>query len=260
MRNVARPSSVLRKVPEITLLFWVVKLLTTALGESTSDYLVVRINPYLAVLLGGVCFAIALLLQFSVRKYVAWIYWLAVAMVAVFGTMAADATHIQLGIPYIFSTVVFAASLAVIFKLWDRTEGTLSIHSINSRRREIFYWIVVMATFALGTSAGDLTAITLGLGYLASAFLFAGLIALPALAYWKFGLSETTAFWSAYVLTRPLGASVADWMGKSKTVSGLGIGDLRVSTALVILIVTFICYMTFNRQEAKLETNAKTRS
>ena len=244
----------LRKVPEITILFWVVKLLTTALGESTSDYLVVKINPYIAVALGGTAFIIALAIQFSVRRYIAWIYWLAVAMVAVFGTMAADAIHIQLGVPYVASTIFFAASLAIVFKIWHSSEKTLSIHSINSRRREVFYWATVMTTFALGTAAGDLAAITLGLGYLSAGLLFAGLIALTALAYWKFGLNEIIAFWFAYILTRPLGASFADWTGKSHRVGGLGLGDLPVSAALMVIIIIFVAYMSFSRRETKLET------
>jgi uncharacterized membrane-anchored protein len=242
-----------RKVPEITLIFWVAKLLTTAMGESTSDYLVFRINPYVAVGLGAIGLAIALSLQFSVRRYIAWIYWLAVAMVAIFGTMAADAIHIQLGIPYIVSTVFFAVSLAVIFAVWYGSEKTLSIHSINSQRREAFYWLTVMATFALGTAAGDLTAITLGLGYLSSGLLFTGLILLPALAYWKLRLNEVFTFWFAYILTRPLGASFADWAGKSHGVGGLGLGDLPVSAVLAILIIIAVVYMTLSRTEARHE-------
>src|ERR1039457_6447976 len=154
-RNIHRARQAARKVPEITVYFWIIKLLTTAMGESTSDFLVFRINPYIAVILGGIARVIALVLQFSVRTYVAWIYWLAVAMVAISGTMAADSVHLQLGGPYIVSTLFFGAALALVFICWYRTEGTLSIHSINTRRREVFYWATVMATFALGTAAGD---------------------------------------------------------------------------------------------------------
>ncbi len=235
----------LRKVPEITLVFWIIKLLTTAMGESASDFLVFRINPYLAVALGAVALIIALLLQFAVRKYVPWIYWLAVAMVAVFGTMAADVLHIQLGVPYILSTLFFAVVLAAVFVAWYKSEGTLSIHSINTRRRELFYWATVLATFALGTAAGDMTATTLGLGYLTSAFLFMALIVIPALAY-LFGFSEIAAFWAAYILTRPIGASFADWLGKPKSVGGLGLGDGHVSLSLTIIIVLFVGYLTVN--------------
>ena len=159
-----RANQALRKVPEITLIFWVVKLLSTAMGEATSDYFVFKINPYLAVLLGGICLAVALIIQFSVHRYKPWAYWLAVVMVAIFGTMAADALHIQLGVPYAVSTVLFAVILAVVFVVWYKSEKTLSIHSINNPRRELFYWATVLATFALGTAAGDLTATTLGLG------------------------------------------------------------------------------------------------
>lgn len=243
----------LRKVPEVTAIFWVAKLLTTAMGESISDWIVFKINPYVAVAGGAVALAIALGLQFYVRKYVAWVYWLAAAMVAVFGTMAADAVHIQLGVPYAVSSVVFALGLAVVFTAWYKVEGTLSIHTITSRRREIFYWLTVMATFALGTATGDLTANTFGLGYFGSAILFIGIILIPAIGYWLLGLSEVAAFWAAYVITRPLGASFADWFGKPKSATGLGFGDGVVSLVLFILLVCVISYMTFDRSESRHE-------
>ncbi|MFI5271076.1 MAG: hypothetical protein ACHQT9_03470 [Candidatus Saccharimonadales bacterium] len=244
---------VLRKVPEITLVFWLAKLLTTGMGESASDFFVIKFNPYIAVAAGGIALAAALIWQFYVRRYIPTVYWLAVAMVAVFGTMAADVLHKQFGVPYVISTLFFAISLTIVFVAWYRVEGTLSIHSINTGRRELFYWLTVLATFALGTAAGDMTARTLGLGYFSSGLLFAGLIALPALGYWLFGLNEIIAFWLAYILTRPLGASFADWMGKSRSVGGLGWGDGRVSVVLTILIICLLAYMTFNRREAKRE-------
>ena len=243
----------LRKVPEITALFWLVKLLTTAMGESTSDYLVFRINPYMAVSLGFVGFVLALALQFAARRYVAWIYWLTVTMVAVFGTMAADVLHIQFGVPYLVSTILFAVTLAVIFVLWFKTERTLSIHSINTKRRELFYWAAVVATFALGTAAGDMTAVTLKLGYFSAGLLFAGFILVPALLRWIFGLSDVITFWWAYILTRPLGASFADWFGKSKDVGGRGLGDGPVAVVLALCIVGAVIYMTYNRSEARHE-------
>lgn len=234
----------LRKVPEITLVFWIVKLLTTAVGESTSDYLVYHINPVIAVLLGAAALAVSLVLQLKSQQYTAWIYWLAVTMVAVFGTMAADVLHIVIGVPYLYSSAFFAASLAVIFLVWGRVEHTLSIHSITSRRRELFYWLTVMATFALGTAAGDMTARTLSLGYLGSGILFAVLIAVPAVAYRFLGLNEVFAFWFAYVVTRPLGASFADWFGKPLDIGGLGLGDGPVSLVLFILIAGFVTYLS----------------
>ena len=201
------PRRLIRKVPEITAIFWLAKLLTTAMGESTSDYFVFRINPYLAVIMGGIVFAVALILQFSVKKYIPWVYWFAVTMVAVFGTMAADVLHIQLGVSYVVSTVFFAVALALIFIIWQRVEKTLSIHTINNRRREIFYWLAVLATFALGTAAGDWTAVTLGLGYFSSGLLFAGIIAIPAIGY-RLGLNGVLSFCSAtntFRLAEPVG-------------------------------------------------------
>lgn len=243
--------SVFRKVPEITVFFWIVKLLTTALGESTSDFLVFKINPYVAVGLGAIGLIIALILQFAVRRYIAWVYWLTVSMVAVFGTMAADAVHIQLGVPYFVSTVFFAIVLAIIFIAWQKFEKTLSIHSITSRRRELFYWAAVLATFALGTAAGDLTAITLGLGYFSAGLLFIGLIVLPALGYWLFHLNGIFSFWFAYILTRPLGASLADWTGKSHSVGALGLGDGPVGAVLLGLIVIFVTYLSLSHKDSK---------
>jgi uncharacterized membrane-anchored protein len=243
---------VMRKVPEITIYFWIIKLLSTAMGESTSDYLVYHINPYLAVALGGMGLAVSLVLQFFVRRYVAWVYWLAVVMVAIFGTMAADVVHIVLGIPYLVSTVFFSIVLAVIFVVWYISEKTLSIHSIFTFRRELFYWATVMATFALGTAAGDLTAATLGLGYFSSGVLFAVLFAVPALGYYLFGLNEIVAFWFAYIVTRPLGASFADWFGKPY-LGGLGLGDTKVTLVLTILIIGFVGYLTVTHKDIKDE-------
>jgi uncharacterized membrane-anchored protein len=229
------------------------------MGEATSDFLVFRINPYLAVVIGAFILAVALTIQFSVPRYIPWVYWLAVAMVAVFGTMAADALHIQLGIPYIITTILFAAVLIVIFIAWYKSERTLSIHSINSTRREGFYWATVLATFALGTAAGDLTASTLGLGYFSSALLFSGLIAVLAIGYWLFGLIEIIAFWTAYILTRPIGASFADWMDKSKAVGGLGMGNGHVGIWLTIIIIIFVGYMTLGHKESKRERRVLSR-
>lgn len=242
----------MRKVPAIGLSFWAVKLLSTAQGEVTSDYLVRQINPVLAVGLGGLGLLAALVLQFWVRRYVAWIYWLAVVMVAVFGTMVADVIHVRFGVPYLVSTAFFAVALAVIFVVWQASEQTLSIHTIYTRRRELFYWATVMATFALGTAAGDLTAITLHLGYFSSGVLFAILIALPALAYRFFHLNPILAFWLAYILTRPLGATFADWFGRSRDLSGLGLGTGSVSLALTVAIVFFVGYLTVTRGDVEV--------
>lgn len=247
------------KVPEVTLYFWIVKLLTTAMGEATSDYMVYHINPYLAVVLGGIGFAASLILQFAVRKYVARVYWLLVVMVAIFGTMVADVTHIVLGVPYYISTIAFAIILTVIFITWYRVEKTLSIHSIYTRRREMFYWATVLATFAMGTATGDMTAMTLHLGYFASGVMFTVLFVLPGLCYWLFGLNEIFAFWFAYVMTRPLGASFADWLGTPHSIGGLGYGRGVVSSILTILIVIFVAYLTVTRKDVQREQKMRKR-
>lgn len=238
----------LLKVPEVTVYFWIVKLLSTAMGESTSDYLVFQIDPYVAVALGCVGLAVALFLQLRARRYVPWIYWLAVVMVAVFGTMAADVAHVVLHIPYLISTLCFSAALAIVFTTWYVSEKTLSIHSIVAGRRELFYWATVVATFALGTAAGDLTASTVGLGYFSSVVLFAILFVIPAVACWRFGLNEIAAFWFAYVVTRPLGATVADWLGKPY-LGGLGLSDAKVALVLTILIIVVVGYLTISRAD-----------
>jgi len=250
-RTVRLPAESLSRVPEISACFWVVKILTTAMGEATSDYLVYHINPYVAVMSGAAAFVVALVLQLATGRYVVWTYWLLVAMVAVFGTMVADVVHIVLGVPYMLSTIGFAAALAIIFAAWRQVEGTLSIHSIYTFRRELFYWATVIATFALGTAAGDMTATTLQLGYLVSGFLFIVLFGLPGLLHRRFGLSEITAFWSAYVMTRPLGASFADWFGRSPDLGGIGYGTGQVSIVLAAIIVAFIIYLTVTRRDTQ---------
>ena len=241
----------LRKVPEITVYFWIIKLLSTGMGEVTSDFLVHTLNPIFAVVLGGLGLGIALILQFVSRKYIPWVYWLAVVMVAVFGTMAADVLHIGFGIPYIVTSVFFFFALCAIFIIWYKSEKTLSIHSITNPKKELFYWATVMATFALGTAVGDMTATTMSLGYLSSGILFGVLITLPAFGFWRFGLSEISAFWIAYILTRPLGASFADWVGRSQSLGGLGIGTGQVSLFLTILIILFVGYLTLTKKDIK---------
>lgn len=240
----------LPKVPEVTILFWIIKLLTTALGESTSDYLVRTFDPYVVVLAGFVGFVAVLVLQLRTRRYIPWIYWLTVAMVAVFGTMAADVIHVALGVPYLVSTTAFAIALATILIAWFRTERTLSIHTITSTRRELFYWATVSATFALGTAAGDLLAYSAGLGFLAAGIVFVVIFAIPAIGYRLSKLNAVFAFWFAYILTRPIGASFADWTSKSADVGGLGWGDGPVAAVLVIMIIGLVSYLTIRRMSS----------
>lgn len=238
------------KVPaRIAAIFWAIKLLTTAFGESTSDWLVHNANPYLAVVGGFVVFVVAMALQLRVERYTPWIYWLAVAMVALFGTMAADVLHVEFGVPYIGSTILFAALLVAVFWLWSRTEPTLSIHSITTTRRELFYWAAVLATFAMGTALGDLAAYTLNLGFLAAGAVFAVLFVLPGLAYFGLRGNGILAFWASYVMTRPLGASFADWTGKSRHAGGIGIGDGTMAFVLAALIIAGVSYLSVSHAD-----------
>ena len=241
------------KVPEITAIFWAIKILTTAMGESLSDFLVAH-NEVIAVAIGLFGFLFAMWLQFRADRYVPWIYWFAVAMVAVFGTMAADGAHVVVGLPYPVTTTLYALALVVIFVLWYRSEGTLSIHSINTRRREVYYWLTVLATFALGTATGDLCAATLHLGYFGSGVLFTVVILIPAIGRWRLGFNSVFAFWFAYVITRPIGASFADWFGKphhhGAVANGLGLGDGAVAGLLIVAIVALVGYLSVQRSSA----------
>jgi uncharacterized membrane-anchored protein len=239
------------KVPQIILLFWVAKVASTAMGEATSDFMNQAIGPAIAVPIMLAGLYVALNLQFKQDHYVAWTYWLVVVMVAIFGTSAADALHVGLGIPYVFSTAFYAIVLAGIFTAWYRSEGTLSIHSIHTRRREKFYWATVLATFALGTAGGDLTATEWHLGFLPSGLMFIVLIAVPAVAWWRFGLNSVIAFWFAYVVTRPLGASFADWLDATRHLSGLGLGAGPVTVALTVLVLAVVGYLVLTRVDVQ---------
>ncbi len=243
------------KVPEITVLFWVIKVLTTGMGEAMSDFLGQK-SIALAGALGILGLAFALRLQLRTREYRAPVYWGAVMMVAVFGTMAADGVHRGAGVPYTLSTPLLAVVVATIFFLWQRSEGTLSIHSITTQTREAYYWAAVLATFALGTAAGDLTAMPLNLGFLGSTVLFAVIIAIPALAWWRGNLNPIAAFWAAYVVTRPLGASIADWFGKSHAKTGLGLGDGTVSALAFIVFVVLVLYVTLTKGDIQHPSSA----
>lgn len=239
---------VAKKVPELTVYFWIVKVLTTGMGETTSDYFVHTYNPYVVVVLAAAALAVSIGVQVALPRYNAWIYWFAVSMVAVFGTMAAGILHVYLGVPYIYSSTLYAGSVAVIFVLWYLSERTLSVHSIFSRRRELFYWAAVLATFAMGTAVGDMTAVSFHLGFFASGILFAVLIAIPAVAY-RAGLNEIVAFWWAYIITRPLGASFADWLAVPASLGGLNLGKGAVSIVAWILIAGFVAYLALTRRD-----------
>jgi uncharacterized membrane-anchored protein len=241
----------LSKVPEATAAFWVIKILTTGTGETASDFIgnsSIMVAAALVVVT-VVALVIAVALQFRAQRYVAPIYWAAIAMISVVGTMLSDGSRIALGISYFGSTVSFVIALVAVFVLWYRRERTLSIHSITTRRREVFYWCAVVATFALGTSAGDWTAVSLDLGFLGSGLMFIGIILIPFLAHRFLGLNAIVAFWAAYVTTRPLGASFADWLAVDKSRGGLGLGTGPVTLVFSGVILAFVVWLTWRGRD-----------
>jgi uncharacterized membrane-anchored protein len=241
-----------QRVPDPTVTFWVLKILTTGVGEVASDFLVRTFDPVVVVVIAAFVFAGIAAVQLTARRYVPWRYWLFVFAVAVFGTMIADVAHLVVGIPYAVTTPIFALVLVAIFVAWRRTEGTLSVHSIDTPRREVFYWLTVSATFALGTAAGDLTATTVGLGYLDSGVLFLAMFAIPGVLR-LLGLPATAAFWWAYILTRPLGASFADWLALPPSRGGLDLGYLPISALGIVLIAVGVIGLQVRRRRAILE-------
>lgn len=243
------------KVPEIIPLFWVVKVLTTAGGEATSDYL----TRFGNVVGGGIellVFLVGLTLQFGVRRYRALSYWWLAFAIAIFGTGVADFLHLDVHIPYAGTTVLWASILAGVFWLWRRMEGTLSIHSVHTRRREFFYWATVFSTFALGTALGDYTAAVLNLGFLGSGILFGILIVLPGIAHWLLRLNAVAAFWASYVLTRPLGASFADWFDKPHSLSGLAYGNGPTAAVCFVAVAVLVGYLALVRPDIQQGVDA----
>ena len=243
------------KVPQIVGAFWALKLLTTGVGEASSDAMGQQ-NVPIAAAVGIFGLWLALWLQLRQREYTAPYYWFAVMMVAVFGTMAADGIHDGANIPYSVTTPAFALITGLIFLFWYRSEGTLSIHSINTRRREKFYWAAVLGTFSLGTAAGDLTAYQLNWGFWPSAVLFAGVFAVPALGWWKLNWNPIFAFWFAYVITRPLGASFADGFSKP-TSGGLNWGDPLVSLIGIAAFVVLVTWVTVTKRDVQIDEHVE---
>jgi|tagenome__1003787_1003787.scaffolds.fasta_scaffold20816078_2 uncharacterized membrane-anchored protein len=235
------------KVPQITLLFWLAKLLTTGGGETAWDWMSSSLGQYLAFGLSGAALVTALVAQFALRRYNPWVYWIAVAMVSVFGTGVADIMHNDFGVPYTVSTSVLLGAVVAMFGLWYSVERTLSFHSVLTPRREGFYWAAVLLTFALGTAAGDWSATSLGLGYLPSGILFGVLFLLPGLAWWKFGVNAVPAFWISYVLTRPLGASFADFLAGPGQRGGLELGMPPITIGIAAVTVAVVWWFARTR-------------
>ena len=242
------PAPIAAKVPEVIFLFWVVKILTTAGGEAMSDYLRIYGNIVGGVIEVGL-FVVGMVWQFGTRRYQAFAYWFLAFAIAIFGTGVSDFLHLDVGIPYAGTTLLWAALLAAIFWVWQRSEGTLSIHSVTTQRRESFYWATVFATFALGTALGDFTATSLHLGYLSSGVLFGVVIMLPAIAWKGFGLNSIAAFWMSYVVTRPLGASFADYISKPHHLSGIKFGDGPTALVFAVAVLVLVAYLALARPD-----------
>lgn len=247
----ADPLRAASKVPAATLAFWVIKLLATTVGETGADYLAkhIGLGALVTGLITGTLLALALAWQLRQRQYVPWIYWLTVVLLSVVGTQVTDALTDGLGVSLYASTAAFGAMLAALFAVWFRVERTLSIHTIVTRRREAFYWGAILLTFALGTAAGDLATEELALGFRVGVLVFGGLIAAIALAH-RAGANPVLAFWLAYILTRPLGASLGDFMSQSPSYGGLGWGT--VGTSLVFLTVIAILVLGVSTRGAAL--------
>jgi len=245
----------LNKVPEVTLAFWVIKVMSTTVGETGADYLAVHVGLGTAVT-GGIMAAlllVALLTQLRFRQYVPWIYWLTVVLVSVVGTQITDALTDRLGVSLYVSTTVFALILAATFAAWYWSERTLSIHTIVTARRELFYWTAILFTFALGTAAGDLATEALSLGFNVGVLVFGALIAAIAGAYYL-GANAVLTFWLAYVLTRPLGASLGDLLSQSQAYGGLGLGTITTSIAFLGVIGVLVALLSVGpRDRAKAE-------
>jgi uncharacterized membrane-anchored protein len=239
------------KVPEVTLYFWIIKILCTTVGETAADYLNMDLGLGLTntTYVMGALLIIVLFFQFKAHKYIPSIYWLAVVLLSVVGTLITDNLVDNFGAPLELTTIAFSIALAVTFAVWYASEKTLSIHSIYTRRREAFYWLAILFTFALGTAAGDLIAEHFKLGYLNSAFLVAALIAIVTIAYYQFKLNSVLAFWIAYILTRPLGASMGDYLSQNPENGGLGLGATMTSVLFLVVIAVLVIYLSVTRRD-----------
>lgn len=249
----AKPGApMLNKVPQITIFFWIIKVLCTTVGETAADSLneTLKLGLSLTTLVMGGLLLLTLVLEFRARRYVPGLYWLAVVLLSVVGTLITDNLTDNLGVPLVATTAVFAVALAVTFAVWYRSERTLSIHSIVTTRREAFYWAAILFTFALGTAAGDLVAEQFGIGYLPSLLLFGALIAVVAAAHYLLHANPVLTFWAAYILTRPLGAAAGDWLSQDPASGGLGLGPLITSGLFLATILALVVYLSVTRVDA----------
>lgn len=244
LQAIDRPT--LNKVPLVTLFFWIIKILATTVGETGADFLNFNLGFGLTKtsLLAAVVLIGFLALQMRQKRYVPWIYWVCVVFLSIVGTLLTDSLSDTFGVSLYVSSALFAVSLAITFIAWDRSEHTLSIHDITTPRREAYYWAAILFTFALGTAAGDLVAEKLGLGYVVSSLIFGGLIAIITMGFYAKFLNPVLAFWSAYILTRPLGASMGDFLTQAHKDGGLGLSTMPVSGVFLIIIIGLVAYLT----------------
>lgn len=239
----------LNKVPQVTFLFWIIKMMSTTVGETFADYLAFDrgIGMPMTALLTGILLVGVLVWQMRARTYIPLVYWLVVVLLSVFGTLVTDLLTDVANVPLLASTAVFSVLLATAFLVWYKQERTLSIHHIDTPKREAYYWVAIFLTFALGTAVGDWIAESIGLGYFASAILFASLIAMVAIGRYVFGLNSVVSFWCAYVLTRPLGASCGDLLAQSTANGGIGLGTTVVSALFLAVIILLVGSLTLSQ-------------
>ncbi len=242
---------IFNKVPEVTIYFWIIKVLCTTVGETAADFLNTNLHLGLTgtTVVMGSLLIVTLFFQFAAKRYVPGIYWLAVVLISVVGTLITDNLTDNFGVSLETTTIVFSITLAVVFVAWYTSEKTLSVHTINTLRREVFYWLTILFTFALGTAAGDLAAEKLNLGYLLSAIIFGTLIAIVTIAHLRFKLNAVLAFWIAYILTRPLGASLGDYLTQPNDNGGLGLGTVLTSMLFLTAILSTVVYLTITKKD-----------
>jgi uncharacterized membrane-anchored protein len=246
------------RVPKVTVDFWLIKLMAVTMGETAADYLAVNLGLGLtltSLIMAGIL-VVALVLQFAQKRYVPWSYWLAVVLISIVGTLVTDNLVDNFGVSLVTSTVGFSLALAVTFALWYNSEKTLSIHSIYTSKREAFYWLAILFTFALGTAAGDLVAEKFGIGYLGTGVLFGMIIASYAVGYFYLGLDAILGFWLAYIFTRPLGASFGDLLSQPHDYGGLGLGTIVTSAIFLTVIAAIVLYMTLTHEGEERTTTA----
>ncbi len=259
-RNLSPSRQMLNKVPEVTIFFWIIKVLCTTVGETASDFLNVNLGFGLTgtSVVMGVLLLVVLFFQFRAKKYIPSIYWLTVVLISIFGTLVTDNMTDQMGVPLEVSTIVFSVALVITFALWYASEKTLSIHSIFTTKRECFYWLTILFTFALGTASGDLMAESLGLGYLVTGAIVCAVIVSVSVA-WRFGLDPVLAFWIAYIMTRPLGASAGDYLSQPHKYGGLGLGATVTSAIFILAILLTVVFLSVTKLDLIAKTSAKTK-